>query len=119
MITAVCVDDSRVELDFIARILEEMGVEVLALEQDGARGMQEIRSRRPTIALLDIILPNMTGLDILAAIKSENLRTVPFMCTSMSMLKKQAMAGGASLFITKPYDEYITAMELRPLLDAI
>ncbi len=119
MLTAVCVDDSQVELDLIKRILEELGVKVLHCDRYGDSGMRAIRAHRPSIAVLDIVLPGMTGLDILVTVQAENLPTVCVMCTSMSMLRKQAMAAGAAQFITKPYDDFITGAELIPILEPL
>ena len=111
--TAICVDDSRAELDFIKRILEELGVTVSGTYQEGPAGLQAIRLHRPTFAMLDVV--GVDGIGILKAIKSENLPTIPIMCSSMKMLRAEATALGAKYFAIKPYDDYLTSNELVAL----
>jgi len=48
---------------------------VVASCYDGKKCLQAIRDLSPDIALLDIFMPGLTGLDILAAATSEHLRT--------------------------------------------
>ena len=53
----------------------ESGFKVVACCRDGTNCIEAIRSLVPDIAILDISLPNLTGLEILAIANSENLST--------------------------------------------
>ena len=112
-VTAVIVDDSRTELDFVKRILEELGVTVLGTFQRGDMGLAAIREWKPDLAMLDVVC--VDGMGILATISSEKMPTTPIMCSSMKMLREKATALGAKYFAVKPYDDYITSNELQEL----
>jgi len=50
----------------------------VTLATDGLQALEEMRSRRPDLVLLDIRLPNMDGLEVLAAVREdEALRSTP------------------------------------------
>ena len=112
-VTAVIVDDSRTELDFVKRILEELGVTVLGTFQRGDMGLAAIREWKPDLAMLDVV--GVDGMGILATMSDEKLLTTPIMCSSMKMLRDKATALGAKYFAVKPYDDYITSNELQEL----
>ena len=51
------------------------GFEVSAKCSSGTDALRAIRELRPDVAVLDIVMPDMSGLDVLARINSEGLRT--------------------------------------------
>ena len=75
-ITLVIADDHPIVLEGIAKVLEaETGFEVNAKCTSGTDALRAIRELRPDVAVLDIVMPDMSGLDVLAHINSEGLRT--------------------------------------------
>ena len=112
-VTAVIVDDSRAELDFVKRILEELGVTVLGTFQNGEVALTMIREWKPDLAMLDVV--GVDGLGILATIAKDQIPTIPIMCSSMKMLKAKATELGAKYFAVKPYDDYGTSNDLKEL----
>lgn len=55
------------------------------LSRDGATGLKELRERRPDLVLLDMVLPNMTGYEILEAKqKDPNIAHIPVIVISRS-----------------------------------
>jgi two-component system nitrate/nitrite response regulator NarL len=118
-VTAVIVDDSPVETAFVSRIITELGVKIVHVANDGQSGLDAIRKLKPSMALLDIVLPQLEGSQILAAVIAEKLPTTVIMCTSNYMRKKQLLAKGARCFLTKPYDDLISQNELRPIVEEL
>jgi CheY-like chemotaxis protein len=120
-LTAVCVDDSRMELDYIERILADQGIRVVAKETDGISGLSAIRRFRPSFAVLDLQLPQMNGLDIARIVKAESLPTMLFVASGSAQkaIKEQAYAHGVKLFLSKPYDDLMSWNELKPFLETI
>ena len=66
------------------------------------------RARRPDLILLDLNLPRVNGLDVLASIKADiDLRSIPCVVLSASEYPtdvREAYAIGAACYITKPVD---------------
>ena len=64
----VIADDHPIVLEGIARVLEaESDFEVCAKCSSGTDALRAIREHRPDVAVLDIVMPDMSGLDALDA----------------------------------------------------
>jgi two-component system nitrate/nitrite response regulator NarL len=73
-IKVVVADDHPVVLHGLVNLLRsEGGFEVVAACEDGAVALEAIRKRNPDVALLDLKLPRMTGLEILRLLAGEKL----------------------------------------------
>lgn len=64
----LCIEDELFISQLYARALEKAGYEV-TVELDGVRGLQLAQTNQFDIILLDLMLPNMTGDDILATLR--------------------------------------------------
>ena len=73
MYRVVLVDDERLIIRGLSTVIPwaELGCEIAGTAHDGVSGLELIRSIRPDIVLTDIRMPNMDGLTMLAAIRSE------------------------------------------------
>lgn len=73
MYRVVLVDDERLILEGLSRVVKwpELGCEVIGIAQDGREGLELIRKNKPDIVISDIRMPNMDGLTMLAALRSE------------------------------------------------
>lgn len=72
-------------------------VKVVGAYSDGAQALQAIRDLKPDIAILDLAMPVLNGLDVLAAVQDENLRTKIVFLTALAGTRDiiTAMADGA------------------------
>ena len=99
------VDDDLLLLEFLGVVLRQAGYEtVLASSAEDA--LVQISTREPDLAMLDINLPGMSGLDLAKHLHAET--AVPFMFLSGSgdsESGKQAAAYGAVGYVVKPVDE--------------
>lgn len=69
-------DDHPVVLQGISSILRAEGdIEVVAAVHDGVSALEAIRELRPEIAVLDLSMPGMTGVEVLSAVSTERLDT--------------------------------------------
>ena len=69
-------DDHPIVLGGLRVLLQaEPGVEIVAAVPDGATALAMIRAHEPEIAVLDIYMPQLTGLDVLDAIERDGLAT--------------------------------------------
>ena len=73
MYRVILVDDERLIIRGLSTVVPwaELGCEVAGTAYDGVSGLELIRSVHPDIVISDIRMPNMDGLTMLAAIRSE------------------------------------------------
>jgi response regulator NasT len=98
------VDDDRLVLASLARGLREAGYEV-SEASSGADALDIARGRRPDLALLDVRMPEMSGIE-LGRLLRENMG-VPFLYLSaygQDDIVKAATAYGALGYLVKPLD---------------
>ena len=98
------VDDDAILLQFIGEVLRHAGYDTVSASS-GAQAIAQIEAREPDLALLDITMPGMTGLEL--ARHLNELTTVPFMFLSAigdTDSAKQAAAYGAVGYVVKPVD---------------
>jgi two-component system, NarL family, nitrate/nitrite response regulator NarL len=75
-ISLVIADDHPFLLEGIARVLDaEPGLSIVAKCGDGVEGLDAIRQLKPDIAVLDIAMPRLNGLEVLQAVNNEQLAT--------------------------------------------
>ena len=119
------VDDDRVVLKAVGEILRRAGFEVVAIE-DGVEGLAAAAEPGFDVAMLDIKMPNITGMDILKEIKTRRPEVEVVMMTAFATVETAvaAVKGGAYDYLTKPFenidDVVLTvqkAVERKALLD--
>ena len=73
---------------------------------DGHQALELARELRPDLLVLDLMLPGLTGLDVLAAIRSdEELRSLRVIVVSAwTHAAERALDVGADRFMTKPFE---------------
>src|SRR5215210_311914 len=75
-VRTVLADDHPIVLRGLTALLQARpGLEIIAAVQDGATALETIRTHEPDIALLDISMPQLTGLGVLEAIEADGLST--------------------------------------------
>ena len=99
------VDDEKLIRWSVRRRLEEWGY--LALEaESGTGGLAQIRAEVPDLIVLDVRLPDLSGIEVLREIKQNNLSIPVIMITADPQLDdiKTAIKLGALDFVKKPID---------------
>src|ERR1035438_3596647 len=101
------VDDEALNRDMLSRRLEHHGfrVEVAA---DGPSALQYIGTHRPDLVLLDIMMPGMTGVEVLQELRAtytpDQLPVIMVTALKDSDKVVEALNLGANDYITKPVD---------------
>jgi DNA-binding NarL/FixJ family response regulator len=67
-VTVLIVDDHPTFRRFARQLLEDAGFEVVGEAADGAGAIEETRKLRPSAVLLDVLLPDRSGLEVAAAL---------------------------------------------------
>ncbi|MFQ5742298.1 MAG: response regulator [Acidobacteriota bacterium] len=99
-------DDESDVRDLLARFLLKRGCEVETVS-DGEAVLQAVRRSKPDMLLLDLRLPRLNGLDVLARIREEELEVGPIWAISAYASDGEAieaMRRGATDFVNKPLD---------------
>jgi DNA-binding NtrC family response regulator len=99
------VDDEPAIREVLEMILQEWGYEV-RLASDGMEAKEIVESFDPDIVISDVVMPQLSGLDLLRALKAGNpARPVILVTAHASIdLAVESMKQGAQDFITKPMD---------------
>jgi len=99
------VDDEREVLDELSEVFSEYGYEI-ETAQNGADGIEKVKSYRPHVMLLDVRMPGLDGLEALKLAKDVDPGLGVIMVTAVTDQDdaKRAMEDGAFDYITKPID---------------
>lgn len=114
-VTLIIIDDNDTTRAMLRAILRAEGVEVVAEAKDGASGLALIRKLRPSLVCLDVMMPDVTGIEVLAQIKTEMPDTRVLMVTGSTDRDtvQAAISGGARGYLVKPFNgaKVIAAVE--------
>ncbi len=102
-IRVLIVDDHPMVCEGLTSMLTTPEVEVVGVAHSGQSALEKIRRLEPDVALMDIRMPDLNGIDVLQKVGEMNLATRVIMITTyrnISYLLK-ALATGASGFILK------------------
>ena len=99
-------DDDPLMLKSLQIILRKAGFRVVTVS-DGVAALEQMRSEKPAVAILDVMMARLNGLDLCRTIKADGaLRDVKvFLLTARAMPseRQQGMEAGADDYITKPF----------------
>lgn len=101
--TILLVEDEPALADTVRYNLEREGYRVL-VALDGRKGLDEFRAGAPSLVLLDLMLPEISGLDLCRIIRAES--TSPIIMLTAKDTEADKVAGlelGADDYITKPF----------------
>jgi len=114
-VTCIVADDHPAVLGAVCGILEDSGIEVVARAREGAEALELIQTLKPKVALLDVRMPRMSGIEI----ARESLRTTPetgillYTGYAERALMIEALDAGARGFVLKeaPLPDLVRAVE--------
>jgi DNA-binding response OmpR family regulator len=113
------IDDEQDLLDFLHKILTEEGYSVLTAP-DGVQGISRARHEHPDLILLDLMMPQMDGWEVLRILKSlpETARTPVVVLTARMdpQAKWEGWQQGAVDYITKPFSLQELKLRLKEIL---
>ena len=113
------VDDNRVNRLTLARSLEQQG-HTIALAENGRQALEMVRSEPFDVVLLDIIMPEMDGHQVLERMKADPaLRDIPVIVISALDEVESAVRSiemGAEDYLPKPFDPVLLRARVRASL---
>lgn len=110
------VDDCSTSLLFLELLLRGQDFEIVKA-RDGAEALDLIAAGRPDLVLMDLQMPDLSGLDVVRALRErDETRGIPVVLVTVCgdvASRDEAMRSGCQGYLTKP----VTAAELRAGLD--
>lgn len=106
MVRILLVEDEASLRRLIEYALQTRGYEVV-VAADGRQGLDKARSESPDLILLDMVMPEMGGMEVLSALKKDaRLKDIPVLIVTASAQKgdaEKAMGMGAAGYLIKPF----------------
>ena len=105
--TVVLVADDDADIrDLVAYKLQQAGFEVIAVE-DGRAALEQARTRRPTLAVLDVSMPGLSGIDVCRMLRASAATAGIMIIMLTARVQEQDVEGGFSAgaddYVTKPF----------------
>jgi CheY-like chemotaxis protein len=105
--TVVVADDDSDIRSLVGISVGKAGLDLVASVADGAAALDAIKSNRPNLAILDVSMPEMSGLDVCRGVRADgSLSDVRILLLSASVDEASQEIGiraGADYFLAKPF----------------
>ena len=115
----LAVDDVFENLEIVSLRLEASGYEVITAT-DGIEALEQARTHKPDLILLDIMMPKLDGISVLKELKADpNLGFIPILLLTAKADRSDVIAGleaGADDYLTKPLDQSALVARVRSML---
>ncbi|MGO9139647.1 MAG: response regulator [Syntrophales bacterium] len=122
-IKILVVDDFATMRKVIRNLLKQSGYENVAEAEDGVAAMSMLKSTKIDFVISDWNMPNMTGIELLKAVRSDNdLSAMPFLMVTAEALKTnvvEAVKAGVSNYIVKPFTAEVLGEKIDKILENI
>ena len=120
-IRVLIAEDEPHIIESLSIVLRREGFDVSAV-LDGESVIEHLRSERPNVVILDVMLPQLNGFEVLKRIKSDpSLAAIPvIILTAKGQAQDRRMAEeiGVDGFMTKPFSNRDIVDEVRRLTQA-
>lgn len=105
--TVVCADDDPDILGLVTIAVERAGLELIATAPDGDAALAAIREHAPDLAILDVSMPGLSGLDVCRLVREDpaldDVRLVVLSASVDESARGIALESGADHFLSKPF----------------
>lgn len=100
------VDDSRTTRSFVRSVLESQGYQVTEAE-NGLLAVEAILEKRPDILMIDMLMPEMDGIEVLEKLNELkiNIPTIVLTADIQEQVREECFELGAQAFLNKPSTE--------------
>jgi diguanylate cyclase (GGDEF)-like protein len=120
--TIVIIDDESTTMEVVKTFLEEAGYHSFVLIENSSEAMPILEQQRPDLILLDLMMPQVSGFDLLKTVRAHpKLKHLPIIILTSSsdnQDKLLALDLGATDFLAKPVDPSELRLRVRNTLAA-
>ena len=114
------VDDSKVMRDMIVACLRGLPETRFTQAASGLEAIERLSLGRFDLVVLDLNMPDISGIEVLEFVRAQDvLKTLPILVVTTrgdEASRSQALAAGATLFVTKPFTPEAIAQEAQRLV---
>lgn len=115
------VDDQLPNIELLDSLLTGYGYYNLKSTSDSRTVLELVKTFKPDILLLDLMMPHYSGFDIMDQLKAKGLLNsfMPILVLTADTseeYRQKALSGGASDFLTKPFDLIEVELRIKNLL---
>jgi two-component system, OmpR family, response regulator len=116
-INVLVVDDEAVLAEMVSMALRYEGWNI-ATAGDGSSAIASARAQRPDVVVLDVMLPDMSGLDVLHKLREESPQLPVLLLTAKDAVEDRiaGLTAGGDDYVTKPFSIEEVVLRLRALL---
>ncbi|WP_028049754.1 response regulator transcription factor [Cellulomonas sp. URHD0024] len=119
MTLVLIADDDEDIRDLVAFKLEHLGVDVVTAV-DGTDALARVREHRPDLAVLDISMPGLSGIDVCRIIRAEpelsSTRVIMLTARAQENDVEAGFSAGADDYVTKPFSPRELVSRIQTLL---
>ena len=103
--TVLVCDDAVFMRTLLSDILSQSGFEVIGEAETGVQAIERYKQLRPDLVTMDIVMPDMGGIDAVREICKMDPHAKILMCSAMGQqaLVVEAIQAGAKDFVVKPF----------------
>ena len=117
------VDDFATMRKVIRNLLKQGGFENVVEAEDGVAALKVLKSQPVDFIISDWNMPNMSGLELLKAVRSdEELKALPFLMVTAEALKDNVVAAvkaGVSNYIVKPFTAEVLNEKIEKIVKSL
>lgn len=117
--TVLICDDAIFMRTMIGDILKQAGFEIVGEAATGVEAVQRYEELKPDLVTMDIVMPEMGGIDAVREITQRNAGARILMCSAMGQqaLVIEAIQAGARDFVVKPFQPSRVLEAVQRVLD--
>jgi two-component system chemotaxis response regulator CheY len=103
--TVLVCDDAIFMRTMISDILSQAGFEIVGEAESGVQAVEKYRELKPDLVTMDIVMPDMGGIEAVREICKSDPEAKILMCSAMGQqaLVVEAIQAGAKDFVVKPF----------------
>jgi len=120
--TLLIADDEPAILDLVRFTLEDPQVRIVEAS-DGAAALELAQQARPDVALLDVKMPRLSGLDVCRRLRElpecAHTRVVLLTAAAQAQDRQRGLAAGADHYLTKPFSPLALLTLVRSLMPEV
>ena len=117
------VDDFATMRKVIRNLLKQGGFENVVEAEDGMAALKVLKSQPVDFVISDWNMPNMSGLELLKAVRSDDeLKALPFLMVTAEALKDNVVAAvkaGVSNYIVKPFTAEVLNEKIEKIVKSL
>ena len=114
MIRLVVADDAPFIREIVRNVCEANGIDLVGEANDGNEAICLVRALKPNVVLLDIIMPNKSGIEAAIEIAAfdASVKIIAFSTADQETLVMRALEAGCCSYLVKPFkaEELLSAV---------